>query len=133
MNKQFKIELDRETGRIAEVFTKIGKAGINIESMFAKKTGSKQIVHFITNDPKTAREVLEKEGIEPEVTDIFILSLQDRPGELGKVTRELAHEGIETNSLYILGRDGKRTRIAVEASEKEKAKQVLSRYYEDTS
>lgn len=133
MNKQVKIELDGDTGEIAEVFTELGKTGVNIESLFSKRTGSKQIIHFITNDPKTAREVLEKKGIEPEVTDILILKLQDRPGELGKVTRKLAHEEIEMNSLYILGREEERTRIAVEASEKEKAKQVLSKYYEDPS
>lgn len=127
MEKQIKLELGKETGKTAEVCSELGKAGVNIRSLLSKEMDSKRILHFITNDPKTAKEILEKKGFEPEVTDILILSLKDSPGELGKTTRKIAHEKIDVKSLYLLEREEGEVKIAIETNNPERTREKIDK------
>lgn len=126
--KQIKLELENNPGEIAKISTKLGEVGINMESLFGKSLNDKGILHFVTDNPKTAEETLKKIGYNPEVTDMVIINLMNRPGELGKVTRELAHKKININSIYVLGEEQKNLKIALTTDNLSKTKKALKKY-----
>ncbi len=48
--------------------------------------------------------------------------MQNRPGELGKMTRKLANKGVSLESLYIVSRKQDFTEVAIRPHEKDVAK-----------
>ncbi len=123
--KQIRLDLKNKPGQVAEVCTALGKAGVNIKSLFGKALNSEGVFHFVTNDPDTAEDILRKSGFKPEVTDMVTMTIKDRPGELGKITREIAHKGINLESIYLLERKGDSVTIALKPAELEKAREIL--------
>lgn len=71
---------------------------------------------------------MEKIGYSPEITNVIVLNLSNRPGELGKVTRELAHNNMNINSIYTLGEEKNNLTIALNTDDLSKTKKVLKKY-----
>ncbi len=94
--------------------------------MFGKGLDSKGTFHFVTSDPETAERSLKKSGFKPEVTDILSVTLRDRPGELGKLTRKLAHKDINIESIYIIERVDNELKIALRTDDMEKTRRITS-------
>jgi len=127
--KELSIITDNRIGTLANVAEALGGVGINIEAIAAYEQGGKAIFRVLTNDATSARKSLEKTpGITGVVvSDVIVLKLDNRPGELGKLTRKMANRGIDLESLYIVSRMGDYTEIAVKPIEEhsEKVKGLL--------
>ncbi len=126
--KQIKLELENEPGELAKISTELGKVGVNMESLFGKALNEKGILHFVTENPETAKETLEGIGYTPEITELMKIKLLDRPGEFGKVTRKLAHNNVNINSVYVLGEKEGEIEIALHPENFSKAEKILEKY-----
>ena len=51
--------------------------------------------------------------------------LQDKPGELARVSRELAKAGINIDASYMLDKDSEHVHVALAVSDEQKAKNIL--------
>ena len=104
--KELSIITDNRIGTLANVTEALGGVGINIEAIAAYEQGGKAVFRVLTNDATSARKSLEKTpGITGVVvSDIIVLKLDNRPGELGKLTRKMANRGIDLESLYIVSK-----------------------------
>lgn len=127
--KELSIITDNRIGTLANVAEALGGVGINIEAIAAYEQGGKAIFRVLTNDATSARKSLEKTpGISGVVvSDVIVLKLDNRPGELGKLTRKMANRGIDLESLYIVSKTGENTEIAIKPIEEhsEKVKGLL--------
>jgi len=127
--KEITITTPNEIGSLAAVAEALGGVGVNIEAISAYGKDGKAVFRLLTNDVASANKVLSRiPNVELSESDILILKMQNRPGELGKITRKLANQNINLDSLYIVGKENTEyTDVAIKPilSDFEKAKDVL--------
>jgi hypothetical protein len=100
--KDLAVELADRPGTVASATEALGKAGINIEGISGMATGGKGTAHILVEDAAGARKALEGSGA--KVTgeaEVVVVQMQDRPGELGKLTRKIAAAGVNLNLIYL--------------------------------
>lgn len=126
--REITIVSKNEVGALAAVAEALGNIGVNIEAISAHGQDNKAVFRVLTNDLVSAVKALSKI---PEIriteADILILKMQNRPGELGKITRKLANNLVSLESVYIIGKGNDYTDVAIKPSttDFEKAKAIL--------
>lgn len=113
--KQLSVALKNEPGSLAGVCDALAKSGINIVSLFAEGGNGSGAgsVTLVTADENTAIRVLAEAGYRPVLSEIVTLKLDDRPGEMAKMTRKLARARVNIESVYILNKGVGFTEIAL--------------------
>ncbi len=126
--KEITIRTQNRVGVLADVAELLGGLGVNIEAISAHGAGEGAVFRIITNDSKTAMKNLPKiPGLSASESDILVVDMQNRPGELGKITRKLANKNVDLESVYIVSRQADITQVAIKPSEESfsKAREVL--------
>ncbi|MDD5022743.1 MAG: hypothetical protein PHU63_01085 [Candidatus ainarchaeum sp.] len=126
--KELTIISPNKVGSLAIISESLGSVGVNIEAISAYEMNNKAVFRILTTDVTTAVKAISKL---PEFTvsedEIIVITLSNRPGELGKITRKLANRNISLESLYIFGKKNNETEVAIKPSKSDfgKAKEVL--------
>jgi len=123
--KEFKIFVNNKTGELARVTEALAAQAVNILALSSEGGSPNAFLRIVTGDVATTEKALKKSGLSFELNEIIDVELIDRPGELAKIARRLARQGVNVESIYILGtRDGK-TRIAMTVSDLGKARAAV--------
>ena len=126
--KELIVTASNDVGSLANVAESLGSVGVNIEAISAYGIDGKAMFRIITSDVTSAHKALSKiPNVEIKELDTLVFKMMNRPGELGKITRKLANQGVNLESLYIVSRKQDFTEIAIRPNEKDlnKAKEVL--------
>ena len=100
--KDLVVVLSNTPGTVAHVGEVLGNAGINIEGGAGMATSAQAELHLCVRDGPAARAALNGAGIQTGTErDVAVVNMTDRPGELGKVLRRVAHAGVNIELLYI--------------------------------
>jgi hypothetical protein len=110
---------ENRVGVLHEISKALSESGINIDSVVGYANGWNAIFRIVTPDIETAKRVLLRAPHVKNVeeTEVVVVRLPDKPGELSKLTEKLHKLGIDLEVIYILSRDGKNTEVALKASE----------------
>jgi hypothetical protein len=105
MPTEIVVEAEDRPGMMASLGELLGEAGVNITAAAAFTHDGRGFLHFVVNEADRALSALqEDEGWQVVgVQEVLSISLDDRPGELGRFARRLADAGINITSLYIAG------------------------------
>src|SRR3954452_14618652 len=100
--KDLAIVLENRPGALAEMGEALGRAGVSVEGGGAWVVDGRGVAHFLFADGMAARRALEAAGIRVlDERDVVVLRLkQDRPGQLGLLTRRMAEAGVNIEVLY---------------------------------
>jgi hypothetical protein len=100
--KDLSIALDNRPGALADMGDALGRAGVSVEGGGAWVVKGQGAAHFLFEDGAAARSALAAAGIKVlDERDVLIQRLnQDEPGQLGKLTRRMAHAGVNIEVLY---------------------------------
>jgi hypothetical protein len=100
--KDLTIELGNRPGALADMGDALGRAGVSIEGGGAWVGNGRGVAHFLFEDGATARSALEAAGINVLAEkDVLVQRLnQSEPGQLGKLCRRMAENGINIEVLY---------------------------------
>ena len=100
--KDLEIILENKIGQLALLGETLGQNQISLEGGGVFRNGEHSIAHFLVEDAKRAREVLENVGIKvTRINDVIIQKLrQDVPGQLGMFCRKLADESVNILTQY---------------------------------
>jgi hypothetical protein len=126
--KEITVIAGNDVGSLAQVAETLGSVGVNIEAISAYGSDNKAVFRVITSDSATAVKALSRiSGVQVREADTIIYRMDNRPGELGKITRKLANGGVSLESLYIVSRKQDFTEVAIRPLERdlEKAREVL--------
>jgi hypothetical protein len=117
------IFVDDEPGELARLSEVLGSSGVNIEGFCAVKTGGGQAeVHILVEDPESAFIALGRAAISVEVEqEVAVVSVEDRPGVLGEVTRKLGETGVNITLSYL----ATHTRLVIAADDLATVRAVL--------
>lgn len=125
--KQLSVKAENKPGTLAGVALALGNSGINIESITIESFGDHGIVRIITRDAESAKSALRKSGFEAAETSVLVVSIEDKPGQLGRVATRLAGEGVNIENIYLLSKGNDRSIFAMRVDDEAKAREVLGR------
>ncbi len=96
------IHLADEPGQLALTGETLGAAGVSVEGGGMWVVDGVGVAHFLVNDGRRARDVLEQTGIQvARCREVLVQRLdQERPGQLGAFCRALADAGVNIEVLY---------------------------------
>ena len=104
MPTEIVIEAEDRPGMMASLGELLGEAGVNITAAAAFTHEGRGFLHFVVQEADRALSALREASWQVVgVQEVLSISLDDRPGELGRFARQLAEAGINITSLYIAG------------------------------
>jgi hypothetical protein len=117
------VYLDDHPGALGRLGWVLGEAGVNIEGFCATTSaGGQAEVHVLIEDAAAAFEALAAAGIEVvSEEEVAIVPVDDRPGELGQVSRKLGDAGVNITLAYL----ATSTRLVFAADDFAKARAAL--------
>ncbi|MEK6982357.1 MAG: hypothetical protein AABX38_05485 [Candidatus Micrarchaeota archaeon] len=124
--KEITVVAKNEIEALATITESLGNTGINIEAVSAYERNNNAVIRLVTNDATSAMKALSKiPNIQAKESDIIVLRLPNKPGELGKITRKLALKKINVESVYIISKAHEYTEVAIKPSQDDFAKTEL--------
>jgi hypothetical protein len=122
---EFAIRVGNRPGELARVATALSRYGVNIKSVSAHANGTEAILRLLPDNPEPARAALTKSGIAFEETEVVTVLLENRAGELARISQRLADTHVNLRALYVTGVEDNLVELAIVADDVEKARAAL--------
>jgi hypothetical protein len=102
MARDLSVALDNRPGELARLGEATAGAGINIEGVCGVATGGgTATIHILVEDVVATRSALENAGLEvSDEHDVLVVDVEDRPGAMSEVARNLADAGVNIELAY---------------------------------
>ncbi|VVB66374.1 Bifunctional uridylyltransferase/uridylyl-removing enzyme [Candidatus Gugararchaeum adminiculabundum] len=126
--KQLVVVCDDRVGLLAEISEMLATKGINIENCSAEVIGPKAVVRLVVKDETEAKKILETNSFNVVSMEFLSVKLEDKPGQLSKIARLLADNGIQIENIHMMVRERGRGVYALKVDDKEKARELLKDY-----
>jgi hypothetical protein len=123
--KQFNVFVEDKVGELARVTEALAQNAINIRGLATDKLGPRAAVRVITDDELSTRKALSRIGLEFDESDVLVVDLIDRPGEVAKIARKAARAGVNINSVFLIGKKNTPAALALVTDDAEKAEKLL--------
>jgi len=123
MEKEFSVKLANKPGELARMAEALKKDGVNIRSIATEPKA--EVVRIVTSDPEKSRQSLSQSGMQFSERNLLVAKLEDKPGELARITAELAKESINIDAAYMLDKDSKQVHVGLAVSDEDKARNIL--------
>jgi len=123
--KQFSVFVEDKRGELARVAEALAQNAINIRGLATDRVGPRPAIKMITDDEVSTRKALSRAGLEFEESEVVVVDLIDRPGEIAKVARKAARADVNINSVFLMGKKGTPAAIALGTNDPKKAKKAL--------
>src|SRR3954470_14719731 len=97
------VVLRDEPGQLAAVGETMGAEGVNIDGLCAFTGEGRGIIHLLLADDAVsrARDALKTAGLDvADEREVLVVDIEDKPGTLGELTRELAEAGVNIKLMY---------------------------------
>ncbi|MGB8361090.1 MAG: ACT domain-containing protein [Acidimicrobiia bacterium] len=119
MLTEFVVRMENRPGMLASLTEALAGFGVNIEALAAYGHDGEGTVRLITSDAYTTRRVLDEAALHHEENTVLTAQLPHRPGELARLTREIANVGVNIDAIYVLraNSDGMELALAVDQPE----------------
>src|SRR5262245_25001948 len=103
MSTDLTVIIDDRPGQLARIGRAIGEAGVNIRGLAAFTGEGKGVVHVLVDDEAVVRcrESLQRAGMGvADEREVLVVNIEDRPGTLGELTRQLAKANVNIDLAY---------------------------------
>jgi hypothetical protein len=125
MLEELILRVEDKAGVLAEIGEVLGSGGVNIETLCASTYDGMGVIHLVADDGDEAGEVLAAHGFKVEQSrPVLTVTLDDRPGELGRYCRRLADAGVGISAVYVANRDRGETQLIFAVEDLEGAKRA---------
>ena len=125
MLEEIIVSVPDDRGVLADLGELLGARGVNIETLSASTYNGQGVIHLVVDDGEDAAAMLKSAGYEiAGVRQVLEVSLDDRPGELGRYCRRLADSGIHISSAYVARRSAGETEVILAVDDLEQARKA---------
>ena len=122
--KQLSVFIENREGRLEQVTDVLKTQNINILSLSMADTTEYGMLRMVVSNPEVAKKALREEGFSAMLTDVLAVKLEDKVGELHKMTHILCSQGLTIEYMYALASANRRAMI-VKASDGETAAKAV--------
>jgi hypothetical protein len=98
--KEFTVTIEDKPGALGKCFLALAARGVNILAFQSYVEERESLVRFLVDDPGTAKTVLGNLRMIFEETDVAVVRLPHRPGELGRAASHLGENQINIDYSY---------------------------------
>ena len=123
--KQLSIFIENKGGTLIKVLDMLSKAGIQIIASTVADTQEYGIFRVLCDNPAKAYLLLKEEGINLQLTDVFALYVDDKPGAAAETLKTLSDAGIVISYIYTFLINGKGV-LVFRTSDMDKTNEVIA-------
>jgi len=124
--KQIVVSIENAPGRLLEVTSALGQAGINLRALNLVDTGAFGQLRLLVSDVAKARRILMEMAIPAFVNDVVAAEVEDKPGSMAKILRPLMEANIQVIFTYaFIGFSRDNAVMIFRFSDNDKAVEVL--------
>lgn len=123
--KQFDVIVQNKPGEVSHIAEALAKGAVNIRGIATERGPATPLLHVITDDDASTRKTLTNAGFQFKERDILVVTLQNKAGELAKITKKLERGGVNIDSLFILVSGSPQTEIAIGVDKPAEAQKLL--------
>jgi hypothetical protein len=127
MANQFVVQLKNEPGAMAILAEELAAQGVDLRAIGGGGLGNSGHVIMTTADDETTKRVLDEGGYTYVEGESILAEVDDRPGGMAHVARQLADAGVNIHGHLFLGRWGDRAMFAFVVDRPDLAKPILER------
>lgn len=98
--KEFTVTIEDKPGALGMCFAALAERGVNVLAFQSYVEERESLTRFLVNDPATAEAVLVGRRMIFEETDVAVVRLANRPGELGRAASRLGENQINIDYSY---------------------------------
>lgn len=98
--KEFTVAIADKPGALGKCFLGLADRGVNILAFQSYVEERESLVRFVADNVATAQAVLSEMGLIFEETDVAVVRLPHRPGELGRAAAQLGAGKINIDYSY---------------------------------
>jgi len=98
--KEFTVTIEDKPGALGKCFRALAERGVNILAFQSYVEEGESLARFLADDMASAKAVLGKLHMIFEETDVAIVRLANRPGELGRAASRLGEQQINIDYTY---------------------------------
>lgn len=118
--KQFLVFGEDHVGELARVAEALAQNAINVRGLATDRCDGRPTVHVVTDDEASTRSALRNAGFRFEESEVVVIDLMDRPGEIAKVARRAATAGVNIDSVFLIGKKGTPVSIVLTTGDRKK-------------
>jgi hypothetical protein len=103
MPRDLTVILEDQPGELARLGKVTGEAGVNIKGLAAFTGEGRGVAHVLVDDDAVDRCRKALEAAHMGIADdreVLVIDIEDRPGTLGEVARELAEANVNIDLAY---------------------------------
>jgi hypothetical protein len=127
MANQFVVQLKNEPGGMATLAEALAARGVDLRAIGGGGIGDSGHVIMTTADDAATKEVLEEGGYTFIEGESILAEVDDRPGGMAALSRQLADANVNIYGHLFLGRWGDRAMFAFVVDDPERARPILER------
>jgi hypothetical protein len=97
---EFRVTIEDKPGALGKCFLALAERGVNILAFQSYVEERESLVRFLADNPESAKAVLGNLRMNFEETEVAVVRLAHRPGELGRATSRLGEKHINIDYSY---------------------------------
>jgi hypothetical protein len=98
--KEFRVTVEDKPGALASTCLALAEGGVNILAFQSFVEQGESLARFVVDDPDAALKVFRKMRANFEQDYVAVVTLENRPGELGRAASRLGENRININYSY---------------------------------
>jgi hypothetical protein len=126
--KDCSIQLTNHPGDLARVAQALGRRGVNIKALAGLSIGGTAMARILPDDIVAARSALEAANIRFTESEVHVVLLENKAGELANVANRLGDAGVNLEAIYITGLAGDLIELAIVSDNPKKTKKILEEF-----
>lgn len=120
--KQLSVFVENKQGRLAEITSIIGEAGIDIRALSIADTTDFGILRLIVDKPSEAEKILKEAGLTVSLTDVIAVGIPDVTGGIAKTLTAIADKDVGVEYVYeYVARNSDHAYFVMRVADNEKA------------
>lgn len=120
--KQLSVFVENKQGRLAEITSIIGEAGIDIRALSIADTTDFGILRLIVDKPAEAEQLLKAAGLTVSLTDVIAVGIPDVTGGIAKTLTAIADKDVGVEYVYeYVARNSDHAYFVMRVADNEKA------------
>ena len=98
--REFRVTIEDKPGALGKCFLGLAERGVNILAFQSYVEERESLVRFLVDDPASAKAMLGSLRMNFEETDVAVVAVPNRPGELGRAAAALGQGRINIDYSY---------------------------------
>jgi hypothetical protein len=123
--QKINVLLQNKPGTLSDILELLSSKNINVHCLDVECLETKGVLSLLVDDFSTALAILKKSDFKAVGEDVVVVSVDDKPGELAKVTAILKNEAINIRSAGVLSREGGKVTIGIVTENNERARSLF--------